>query len=171
MGRQRSKTHAAASLQRTDRRIPEHQTDTYGIRGKLPDPTVCPSCRATYRVGRWTWQAPPTGASETTCPACRRVEDGYPAGIVLVEGAFAARHRDEIHALVSNVEEREKHERPLKRIMRIAERDDGALEILTTDTHLARGIGNALHRAYQGELAYRYTDAENPLRVHWKRDI
>lgn len=171
MRRQRSKTHPAASLQRTDRRILEHEGDTYGLRGKLPDPTVCPSCGATYRQGRWTWNPAPEQAHRTPCPACRRVRDGYPAGVVLVEGGFAARHRDEIQALVRNVEDREKHERPLKRIMSRAERDGGVLEIATTDAHLARRIGDALWRAYQGELDYQYTDAENLLRVHWKRDV
>jgi NMD protein affecting ribosome stability and mRNA decay len=165
----RSRTHQAASLPRTDRRIEEHESDTYGLKGKLPDPTACTSCGAMYRNGRWIWGAPPADANPTLCPACRRIQDDYPAGLVLVEGEFARSHREEIRGLARNLEEREKQEHPLKRIMRYTEPEDGPLEITTTDAHLARGIGEALHHAYQGELDYQYTDAENLLRVHWRR--
>jgi hypothetical protein len=33
----------------------------------------------------------------------------------------------------------------------------------------ARNLGKALHRACQGKLEFRYNDAENLLRVHWRR--
>jgi NMD protein affecting ribosome stability and mRNA decay len=169
MQRKRSKTHQAASLPRIDRRIQEHESDTYGLREKLPDPTVCPSCGAMYREGRWIWGAAPADAHRTSCPACRRIQDDYPAGLVIVEGEFAASHRAEILGLARNLEEREKKERPLKRIMRISEPKAGPIEIATTDAHLARGIGDALHHAYEGDLDYHYTDKENLFRVHWRR--
>jgi hypothetical protein len=165
----RPKTHPAASLPRTDRRIQEREGDTYVLREKLPDPTACPSCGVMYRAGRWTWGAPPADAHRATCPACRRIEEDYPAGLVIVEGPFAARHREEILGLARNLEEREKQNHPLKRIMRVSEPEGEAIEIATTDAHLARGIGEAIHHAYEGELDYRYTDKENLLRVHWRR--
>lgn len=171
MRRKRSKTHPAASQPRMDRLIQEHEDDAYGLREKLPDPTACTSCGAMYRAGRWTWGAPPADSHPAVCPACRRVEDDYPAGVVVVEGEFAASHDEEIRGLVHNLEERQKQEHPLKRIMRIAEPagEGGGLEIATTDAQLARAIGDALHHAYQGDLDYHYTDAENLLRVHWQR--
>jgi hypothetical protein len=169
MKRTRPKTHPAASLERTDRRIPEHESDTYGLRGKLPDPTACPSCGVMYRGGRWVWGAPPADAHRTSCPACRRIHDDYPAGLVIAEGEFAASHREEILGLARNLEEREKAEHPLKRIMRVAGPEGGPIEIATTDVHLARGIGEALHHAYQGDLDYHYEDKEDLVRVHWKR--
>jgi hypothetical protein len=169
MRRERSKTHPAASVGRTDYRIKEHESDTYGLRGKLPDPTACKGCGALYRDGRWTWVAPPADAHQTLCPACRRIQDDYPAGLVVVEGEFAASHREEIRGLVRNIEEREKKEHPLKRIMRITEPEGAPMEVATTDAHLARGIGDALHHAYQGELDYHYTDVESLFRVHWRR--
>ena len=42
--------------------------------------------------------------------------------------------------------------------------------VTTTDIHLARGIGEALEHAYQGELEFHYNEGENLLRVHWARD-
>ncbi len=169
MERERSKSHPAASPRRTDRLLQEHESDTYGLRGKLPDPTACTGCGVMYRAGRWMWGAPPADAHQVLCPACRRIEDDYPAGLLVIEGEFAAAHADEIRGLVHNVEERERQDHPLKRVMRIDEREGGGLEIPTTDARLARGLGDALHHAYQGELDYHFTDAENLLRVHWRR--
>lgn len=169
MKRTRSKTHGARSLPRTDRRIQQHEGDTYRLTGKLADPTACTSCGALYRKGRWSWGSAPVDAQRTVCPACRRIEDDYPAGVVIVEGGFAASHAEEIRSLAVNVEERERREHPLKRIIRIAKQEDGGLQISTTDAHLARGIGDALHHAYRGELDYHFTDPENLLRVHWSR--
>ena len=37
----------------------------------------------------------------------------------------------------------------------------------TTDTHLARDIGGALHDAYGGDVNYTFADAKEMLRVHW----
>jgi len=50
--------------------------------------------------------------------------------------------------------------------MAVDEQDDSVL-VTTTDIHLARGIGEALHHAYQGELEFHYNPEENLLRVHW----
>lgn len=167
MRRERSKIHPAAGQPRTDR-TPERQLDAYGIRGKLPDPTACPSCGAIYRAGRWAWGSPPADAHRTTCPACRRIEDDYPAGLVTISGEFAAAHAEEIRNLIHNVEEREKQEHALKRVMAIEAQPERLL-VKTTDAKLARGIGEALHHAYHGELDYRMGEAENVLRVEWKR--
>jgi NMD protein affecting ribosome stability and mRNA decay len=168
MRRKRSTTHPAATQARMDRMLQSLEKDAYGIRGKLPDPTVCPTCGAMYRKGRWTWGSPPADAHRTECPACRRTADDYPAGIVTVSGEFAAQRGDEIRSLARHVEEREKKEHALKRIMSMRE-EEGALVIATTNARLARGIGEALSHAYHGELDYRFSEAENVLRVHWTR--
>jgi hypothetical protein len=152
-----------------DRQLKEHEGDAYGLRGKLPDPTACPRCGAIYRAGRWTWGAPPADAHRTDCPACRRAADGVPAGLVTVKGEFAASHRDEVRNLVRNVEEREKAEHALKRIMAMSEGEDGSLEIATTDAKLARAIGEALHSAYRGELDYQFVESESCFRATWTR--
>jgi hypothetical protein len=39
--------------------------------------------------------------------------------------------------------------------------------VTTTDIHLARGIGDALHHAYRGDLEYHYNPEQNLLRVTW----
>ncbi|HEY8707664.1 MAG TPA: BCAM0308 family protein [Burkholderiaceae bacterium] len=148
--------------------IQEREHDAYRADHKPPEPTVCPQCRATYHAGRWQWTASPAGADEALCPACRRIRDGFPAGYVTIEGEFFGQHRDELMRLIEHRAEHVKAEHPLQRIMAIDGSAGGVL-VTTTDMHLARGIGEALHHAYQGELKFQYEDAQNLLRVHWKR--
>ena len=85
-----------------------------------------------------------------------------------LEGDFFVANRDEIVNLIHNVEKKEKAEHPLKRIKATEDEGSGVL-ITTTDIHLARGIGEAIHDAYQGDLEFHYNPAENLLRVNWSR--
>ena len=63
-------------------------------------------------------------------------------------------------------EAKEKASHPLQRIMDIEKTEHGTV-ITTTDIHLARGIGDSLHSAYQGELKFHYNPEQNLLRVSW----
>jgi len=166
--RTRSKTHPAASQPRIDHVLESMEKDLYGLKGKLSDPTACSGCGAVYRKGRWTWAAAPADAAKTKCPACRRIADDYPAGIVTLSGDFALEHADEIRGLIHNLEEREKQEHPLKRVMAVEQQGDAWI-VKTTNARLARGIGEALEHAYRGDLDYLFTESENVLRVAWKR--
>ena len=169
MRRKRSPTHSAAQQPRPRRRVPDRAAA--GNRGKRPDVARCPGCGASYREGRWTWRSAPADAYPQTCPACERAAARDPAGVVRVEGAFAAAHRDELIALVRSVEERERSDHPLKRVMRLQERKNGFVAE-TTDAKLARSLGRALRKAYAGELEEPPTTAEEGslVRVRWVRD-
>ncbi len=153
---------------RRDQLRQERVHDTYKLKEKLAEPSVCPDCGAVSRAGRWQWGERPAGAQEVVCAACHRVRDRYPAGFVDVGGGFFASHREELVNLLRRHEEREKADHALARIMAVEDTADGVL-ITTTDIHLARDLGEALHHAYQGELEFHYNDAENLLRVHWRR--
>lgn len=153
---------------RRDRLLQAQTSDTYKLKGKLAEPTTCPQCGAVFSAGRWHSGATPKDAHRHTCPACSRINDNYPAGFVHLAGAFLGAHRDEIMSLVHNEEHRQRSEHPLKRIMAITEQE-GSFLVTTTDVHLARGIGEAVHHAYQGELEFHYKPDEHLLRVHWTR--
>jgi len=153
-------------IERHDNLFQEQVHDAYKARGKLPEPSVCQDCGAVFHQGRWQWGEAPAGAHPATCPACQRQHDHFPAGFVTLEGAFFESHKEEILHLVRNHEQRERTEHPLKRILAV-EDQNGVVLVTTTDIHLARGIGEALHHAYQGELEFHYNPEENLLRVHW----
>jgi NMD protein affecting ribosome stability and mRNA decay len=153
---------------RRDQLFTERVHDTYQLQAKLSEPTVCPVCGAVYHSGRWQWADKPAGAHAVLCPACHRIKDRFPAGFLDVSGDYFAAHRDELVRLMRHHEQREKAEHPLARIMDIVDSATGTM-VTTTDIHLARNLGEALHHAYQGELEFHYNDAENLLRVHWKR--
>lgn len=157
----------AGHAPRGDRRVQEHDQDTYKIKGKLKEPTACPQCGAVYQKGRWTWYPRPVNAMEVLCPACNRINDDYPKGLLTLKGRFLAEHRDELFGLIRNEESGEKAERPLSRIMKIDERGD-AVMISMTETHLVRRIGNALHNAYEGDLSF--DQGEDFVRAGWTRE-
>lgn len=148
----------------------EHRHDPYKARGKLAEPTECPTCHAVFSDGRWQWaKQPPQGAHVETCPACHRIADRYPAGEITLTGDFVGRHSDEIAGLIRNVERAEKAEHPLQRIMGIVERD-GRMVVTTTGIHLPRRIAHALEAAYDGTLETHYDEAGHFVRIGWSRD-
>lgn len=142
--------------------------DTYKMPAKLSDPAVCSECDAVYRRGRWIWGARPAAAVRTVCPACRRIQDRFPGGVLRLSGPYLAEHREDILGLVRSQEAREKAEHPLVRIMAITDKSDG-VEVTTTHSHLARRIGDALHSAHRGELHLHYVEEDPAIRAEWRR--
>jgi hypothetical protein len=154
---------------RGDRLIREHVHDPYKTRLKLPDPTHCPQCGAVYTKGRWHWAERPNQAHEELCQACHRINDGYPAGFVTLSGGFLKAHKSEILGLARHQEDLERGDHPLNRIMGIEDEGDATV-ITTTDIHLPRRIGEALHRAYEGDLDFNYEEEAYSIRVTWRRE-
>ncbi|MDP6707870.1 MAG: BCAM0308 family protein [Alphaproteobacteria bacterium] len=154
--------------ERRDRLLRENVHDPYQTRAKPAEPSACPDCGAVYHKGGWRWRTAPADAAEVVCPACHRIRDGYPAGTVTLTGAaYLARHGQEIRNLMRNLEAAEKERHPLQRIMAIADTDDG-LTVTTTDVHLPRRIGQALHRAHKGDVDTHYDEEGYFIRVDWQ---
>jgi NMD protein affecting ribosome stability and mRNA decay len=153
---------------RREQLLEEVEHDPLKPAGKLRAPTRCPQCGAVFRRGRWSWAAAPEVARAALCPACRRIRQHLPAGLVRLEGAFFQEHRDEILRRVRRCEAAQKRTHPLQRIMALEAKGQGML-VNTTDPHLARRIGDALHDAYKGALRYRYAKGDKLLRVTWNR--
>jgi NMD protein affecting ribosome stability and mRNA decay len=142
--------------------------DSYKPKRKPAGPAHCPECGAVFRGGRWSWGSADPGAREERGPACRRIRERMPAGYVSLRGGFFEAHREEILARVRHCEDGQRREHPLERIMALEDAEDGML-VTTTDIHLARRIGEALHDAYKGELEFHYNKEQNLLRVAWSR--
>lgn len=156
----------AHAKSRRDRQIDEVAHDPYHARSKPAEPAVCPQCDLVFHKGRWQRAARPDHANEHLCPACHRINDAAPAGYIMLSGPYVAAHEDELLRLVRNEAARQGQDHPLARIMDV-ERREGTVTVTTTDVHLARRIGDALHAAFHGELTTNYSADEYRVRVNW----
>jgi NMD protein affecting ribosome stability and mRNA decay len=145
----------------------DHIRDPYQAQRKPKEPGACPQCGAVYHRGRWQWGQRPDDAHGALCPACRRIADRMPAGVLTLHGPFARTHKAEVTGLVRNVEGAEQQEHPLNRIMSIEESGDG-LVINTTDIHLPRRLGEALRSAYHGTLDMDFDEDQYFVRIDWR---
>jgi hypothetical protein len=143
--------------------------DPYELDAKPAEPAACPQCGAIYRDGRWQWGPPTTVARAQLCAACRRINDGLPAGVLTLGGSVLRAKKAEIIQLARHREAAEKAEHPLNRIIAIDEQDD-TIVITTTDIHLPRRIGEALKRAHRGHLELSYDEDAYFVRATWRSD-
>jgi hypothetical protein len=139
--------------------------DPYMSRHKPPEPALCPRCGAHFDKGRWQWGWAPEGARPHLCPACHRIEDELPAGVVTLHH-MPPHLEDQIIGLVRNEEVAENAEHPLNRIIAI-EDAEGNVVVRTTDIHLPRRIGEAIKHAYHGTLDMHFDDDGYFARVDW----
>jgi NMD protein affecting ribosome stability and mRNA decay len=107
------------------------------------------------------------GVVEELCAACRRINDRFPAGIVTLRGDFAREHKEEMIRLARHQEDVEKKEHQLNRIISIDE-DARGIVINTTDIHLPRRIGEAVKRAFHGEIDAHFEEDGYFVRVDWR---
>jgi hypothetical protein len=139
--------------------------DPYFSRYKPPEPASCPHCGAHFDKGRWQWGWVPEGAQPHLCPACRRIQDKLPAGVITLHHV-PQQLKDQIIGLVRNEEAAEKTEHPLNRIIAVDDAEDKVV-VRTTDIHLPRRIGEALKRTYHGTLDMNFDDDGYLARVDW----
>jgi hypothetical protein len=90
--------------------------------------------------------------------------------VLLLTGEFVALHRDQVLGLARNEEARVKAEHPLARIIKIEDQAEEPVGVIitTTDPHLARRIGEALHHAHHGTFTCRYEENQDLLRANWQ---
>lgn len=139
------------------------QTDARGH-----ESAACSECGAVYNNDRWTWNDKPEECLEMLCPACHRIQNRLPAGILTVRGDCLNEHRKEIMTLIHNRVQYIGEQDPLMRVMDV-ECDDTEAVFAFTDVKLTREIGDALHQAYDGVLDFLYNSDDNILRVTWQR--
>lgn len=137
---------------------------------------VCRECRSVYGKGVWKLQSQAANdlakaerVNETTCPACRKIHDRLPGGIVTLSGGFLQQHEQEIVNLINNENKSAMEVNPLERIMDIEMRES-ELVIWTTNEKLAQRIGRAVRKAYSGEVEYKWSKGTKLARVNWHRD-
>lgn len=142
--------------------------DAYGGKGGVEGAAYC-ECGAVFRNKRWySEEGGAKGGHGLVCPACRRIADRKPAGIVCLQGSFLAAHQAEIENLIRNTAQAAGMKHPLGRVMDISKEKDG-ITITTTDVKLAQKIGREVFKSHGGDLHFRWTDDEDLVRVTWSR--
>lgn len=135
-------------------------------KGKVAEGVVCRTCGVVQSKGNWSWGSKPEGQSKKVfCPACTRVRERYPAGTLTIPAELRGKG-DEVARLVRNLEQGEREEHPLERVMEIVE-EDGALVITTTGVHLARLAAHRLAKHFHRKPRIRYADSEDLVHVDW----
>jgi NMD protein affecting ribosome stability and mRNA decay len=163
-------------FQPASRKNVDRTNDPYIPRKGAPEAGICPECHAISRKKRWYTDEAEyaalarSGAHRRRCPACRKIADGFPSGVLTLRGRFLLGHRDEIVTVARNEERRARGINPLERIMELRE-GDGGMEILTTGEKLAQRIGREIRKAFRGTLAFKWSEDANLLRVTWVREI
>ncbi len=150
-------------------------TDSYLPRGASQKISICDGCHSVYKNKRWYAAAEmPAGTlgsetMNTVCPACLKIRDNFPGGIVTLKGDYVLAHKQDLLNLVRNEEARARGFNPLERVMSIKENGHGSIIISTTNEKLAQRLGRAIKKAFQGEVAYHWSHDNKLARVDWER--
>jgi NMD protein affecting ribosome stability and mRNA decay len=152
-------------------------TDPYLPRGSRGKVLVCEGCRAVHMNKRWYADdglAESIGTTKETvpavCPACQKMRDNFPGGIVTLRGGYVLPHKQDILNLVKNEEGRARGMNPLERIMAITEDGRGNVVITTTNEKMAQRIGRAIRKAFHGDVSYDFSHDNKLARVEWVRE-
>jgi hypothetical protein len=140
------------------------------------DPNICPSCKAVYHNKRWQLDEEleykiklEDNYAKKMCPACRKINDNYPMGLVSISGNFIDQHKKEILSTVKGEEKRALEKNPLERIIKIEKENQTQYSIKTTTDTLAQRIGKILYNSYKGKVEYKFSEDQKVLRVFWSR--
>ena len=131
------------------------------------EPIRCPICSALYKGGRWQWGKPEGEPRCMPCPACLRIQDKFPAGLLSIPGDFVCDHMEDIERVLHAVEQKEMAQHPLRRIMGHSIDGTNTLQVQFTDRVIARVAAEALVKAYSGYLEFDEFDSEYLMVVEW----
>ncbi|MEE4253011.1 MAG: hypothetical protein V2I50_03105, partial [Desulfuromusa sp.] len=117
--------------------------DPFASDKALKEPALCKDCQSYLYHKRWlnvpeTYQKLKSDLRVhwVTCPACRKIAESYPEGIVTLRGSYLWKHEDEILRLLKNVETESFDRNPQQRIIRQSQIEE-QIVIETTEQSLA----------------------------------
>lgn len=138
---------------------------------------VCARCAAVWVNRRWSAGATPrtkslralTVGTPVLCPGCRMIRDGRFSGEVRLSGSFLSAHRREVDRLIRNEAERAAEDNPTAQIAAWITDDPARVVVRTTTEHLAKRLGQALRKAFDGTVRYRFSHENKFAHVTWTR--
>lgn len=152
-----------------------HSTDVYMPAEGREEAAVCTGCKAIFQGKRWFSEGYdgaklPAGhlPGKVVCPACQRIKDGNPAGVITLSGDYLIQHKEVILNAVKNIESKARAKNPLARIMKISQ-EGNILTISTTHEKLAEKLGKDIYKSHSGKLGFQWSEDESFVRVNWTR--
>jgi hypothetical protein len=179
----RRKGGFTTSLPGTSRRGPvpirrnvENFSDPYIPEESYQGTVICQECHAVHQNERWSLDpkiyeeaVQAADVQYRTCPACQKLHDRQPGGIVTLTSDFIPQHREEILNLIRNEDARARNVNPLERVMEVQEDGENQLVVTTTNEKLAQRLGRAVFRAYGGNVQYQWMGDSKQARIYWTR--
>lgn len=158
------------------RRNMKNYGDPYLLNSKPDEAAVCRRCRSVYAGHRWELESQAGNdlskarhVAEVLCPACEKIKDRIPGGIISLSGDFFQKHEQEALSLIKREARKAIVINPMERIMGMERQKEG-LTIWTTNEKLAQRLGRALYKAFRGSIEYNWSKNIKLLRVKWHRD-
>ena len=142
--------------------------DAYLPKRGLPEGAICRGCGLSYRNKRWQSERLEETSCEVLCPACQRMEDNNPGGVVTLSGPYLASHKEEILNAIKQEEAKSREKNPIGRIMEIKD-EEGTITVTTTEDKLAQRLGREVYKSQKGELHYQWSHDQHMVRVEWMR--
>ena len=143
--------------------------DVYRPKRAMPEGASCKQCGIVYHNKRWQVEHLQNESScEVLCPACQRIEDHNPGGVVTLSGPYLAVHKEEILNRIKQEEAKSRQKNPIGRIMEIKE-EDGRITVTTTEDKLAQKLGREVYKSQKGQLHYQWSHDQRMVRVEWTR--
>jgi len=137
---------------------------------------ICKRCRAIYQDKHWFFDeemakklSRDKNIHLVICPGCQSIINRKVDGVVNLKSSLIKEHKDEILNLIHHEEEKEKQKNPISRIVEIESWMDEII-VKTTTQFLARRIGQAVDKAYNGNLEIQKAPREEFTRVNWTRE-
>lgn len=157
---------------RDKREYKEKFKDPYMDKSIYRDPTICPTCGLIFHEKRWirdeelAHRLREEGVEfyKKDCPACRKIKDNYPLGILEVNAEYVKIKVQELKNLIKNVVEEENIRNPLERIIKM-NIDGSYLYVETTTEHLAKKIGNRIRKAFGGKMSVKFSEDQKLVRI------
>jgi NMD protein affecting ribosome stability and mRNA decay len=139
----------------------------------LKEGAICERCGAIYHHKRWSMDSTLMKVKgrevrKVICPACRKIRDHFPGGIITLRGDYLKVHKDQILRLIQNEESRAMRINPLERVISVKDKNN-YVEIHTTNERFAQRIGREIQRSCKGRVAYHWSGDNKSVRVEWHR--
>lgn len=166
-------------MKRMDRLHGTRLKDPYMDKEIYKTPTICPKCGLIFYNKRWSnneklKERILLEKKETeykACPACRKIEDNYPLGVVELSSNILEdkEKREYLMNTIKKEADLEYQRNPLARIMKIEDVNKNMMRVYTTTETLSKKIGKAVSRAFKGDLEISFGEENKFVLVTWKR--